>query len=507
MRLFNLPIRVRHDKTGNFLVLPGLVDSDCTIVTPLLRYEQHLLRRGLSQSHLQKVREAVRMFVEYSAANRPAPHFGQGQTGRIQEVSHWVHFRNFRHAVIVGSFGPEGFDPSGLNWAASGVDKADRVTTLLTDFFVWLDELDGGNRASRYNPFVTPTAYESMCAAAAYEYKRSEALLGHTWAQSNEVVAAHRALTGKLKKSALKDVKRIADTEFFQLLSNGFDASTEVGLRDSMITIMMNRAGVRPSEALAVWVIDVTNDPADRGSAYIKLWHPIEAKCRLTHKGRTYARRLDYLQGVYGLRDRISVPRSDPQHLGWKSRFDVLELYWDEPWWGKVFWRLYVAYLQMTAIKRLKHPYLFIESETGEPLSYDTFAKSYERGVYRAGLVPPGEWSLKDSGLTPHGNRHAYGDRIKNVYQCNEKVVQNALHHTSALSQIIYTVPSHRETQEMIRDAAVRMRMQQDELNALKQSLSKVRRELSDKAQERAQQNGMEPLPELLQKLGISQTE
>ncbi len=501
MILHNYPVKQRPDATGIEVVVPSLVDSNARIVMPLQRYQVHLAMKQWSQSHLQNVREAVRLFAEYSAANVPAAEFGRGQTGHVHEVRHWEHFRNFRYAILMGTFGPDGVDASGLNWVASGVQKADKVIRLLTSFFIWLDELDGGDRASRLNPMVTPTDYEVLCAAAAYEYRRSKALLGNTWARADEKEAVLRAASGRQRKAATKEAKRIEDNEFSRLLQHGFDTSTEVRLRDRMISILINKTGVRPSEALGAWVIDVMNDPADPGSAHIKLRHPIDAKVNMTNKGKTYTRRVDYLRGVYGLPVRIGLPKKDPQHLGWKGRFDVLELYWAEPWWAKVFWRLYCEYVRMTAAKRSHHPYLFVDSESGDPLTYDTFAKSYKRAVYRAGLVPPGEWSLKDSGLTPYGNRHAYGNRLKNVYGCSEKVVQNALHHASPESQIVYTVPSHHQTKEEIEAGMQRMRAKKLDLAELKRSLNEVRPEIKTKSTQDDGALGINAIPQWIQSL------
>lgn len=394
--LHNYNIKIHPDVTGVEIIVPGLVDSSGTVVMSLVRYQLHLFMKRTSQAKLQKVRESVRLYYEYSATNIPEG-FGTGQVGYVDDVRYWEHFRNFRHAIAMGTFSSEGLDPSGLNWFANGSKKADSVIFLLTEFFIWLDELDGADRASRYNPLLTPTRYEVISAAAAYEYKRNRALLGHTWSWSS-AASEKRMMAGRQKGAPPTEAMRISDNEFYRLLHHGFDTRTEVGLRDTAISILLNKGGVRSSEAIGAWVIDVMDDPANRGCAHIRLQHPTEAQVRLIHKGKTYIRRVDYLREVHGLSDRISLPVSDRQHLGWKSPFNVLAVYWAEPWWSKVFWHLYCAYLRLTAIKRGDHPYLFIDSDSGLPLAYDTFAKSYERAVYRAGLVPLGHCTLKKSG-------------------------------------------------------------------------------------------------------------
>lgn len=484
MILLEFPIEVTADRTGNKPVVPGLVDEDGSIMMPLLRYQIHLYTKSYSQSHLEKVRHAVKLFAEYSLAN-PRPGFGAQTPALLSQNEHYEHFRNFRKAVIFGTFDTAGIDSSGLNWLTGGIAKANKVISTVTDFLIWLDDLDKGNRADRYNPPVTGTKYEQLCAAAAYEWKRNKSLLGHTWVWgSDREVEPQRALSGtRGEKRATKDVKRISDEDFLRLLRDGFGTSTEAGLRDSMVSILMNKAGVRASEALGAWIIDVIADPTEPAYAYVKLLHPSEAKTKIKHGKTTYGRRVDYLRAVYHLPNRITLPKNNRQHLGWKSRLDALELYWAEPYWGKVFYGMYRTYLARTSMKR-KHPYLFIDSdESGDPLAYDTFAKSYERAVYRAGLVPPGgNVDMKASGFTPHANRHSYGDRLKNKFGCGEKVVQKAMNHASVDSQIVYTVPSSAQTRDEIEKGAKLMARRKRELEDLKTDLKGVRSEIQIKA-------------------------
>lgn len=483
MHLFSIVVEVRPDGTGKTLQVPGLMDSAGSVLMPLVRYLQHLLMSGRSQTQLSKIREAVRLYAEYSICNQPPPGFGQGKTGSVQEVRYWEHFQHFRYALVVGSFGVDGLDPTGLCWTGSGVKKANNVVRLLTEFFVWLDEHDGGDRAARLNPLVTGTNYEWLCAASRYEHSRNRALLGHTWAKPEDKKFEHRSLdSGRGKKPAVSDVKRISKSQFDGLLARGFDVNSENGLRDAMIALLMNKGGLRLSEVLHLWVLDIVDDPASPGSALVRVLHPTEANCRLEYRGRKYTKRSDYLLSVYGLKDRCTLVKKDAQHLGWKSRFTVLEIYWAEPWWGNVFLHLWRRYLQLTAGKRARHPYAFVDSTDGEPLTADAYGKAYSRAIYRAGLVPPGEWDMKNSGLTPHGNRHAYGHRLKNEYELSRQIVQKALHHASIESQLIYTVRSRSEIASEIEKA--RLRRSQRELAEMKEDLPVLREQLREKSPE-----------------------
>ncbi len=320
---------------------------------PLARYLLYLLIRDKSQAQLSKIREAVRLFAEYSVANNPGCDFGRGTTGSVQKVKHWEHFQNFRSAVVFGTFGADGLDPSGLCWEAKGTSKADQTIEILTKFFSWLDNLDGGDRAARFNPVVEGAAYEHLLAAAAYEHARSRALLGHTWASAQEKEVEVRTLQGASpRRQPTSEPKRISRIQFERLLTNGFDIGSENGLRDALIAILMNKGGLRLSEALHVWVIDINDDPASPRSALVRVHHPSQAKSDLQHRSRTFKSRSDYLRAVSGLKDRSSLVKRDAQHLGWKSRFTVLEIYWAEPWWGKVFLGMWRRYLRMTAARR-----------------------------------------------------------------------------------------------------------------------------------------------------------
>lgn len=452
--LFNAVVEVHPDKTGRTIQIPAVADEYNQLMMPLVRYITHLREKGASQSKLSQIREAAKLFAEYSQANTPSNGFGAGQTGNVQVVRHWEHFRSFRAAIVFGTFGKDGTDPSRLYWQASGVNKANRVIKQLTGFFQFLDELDGGSRASRFNPVVSIADHERLWQASNYEYQRAKALLGHTWSKASDQHFESRASEGRqAKKPSLGGVKRIEDFQFNRLLEGGFDRTTENGLRDTLVAILMNKGGLRLSEALHAWVVDFVEDPIEAGTALVKLIHPSQGPCSLTYRGRTYGTRREYLERVYALPDRTELPEKHAQHLGWKSRFSVLRVYWIPPWWGRIFYKLWRSYLQMTSANRANSPYAFImQSKDDEwvPLTTDAYRKAYERAIYAAGLVPTGQWDMKNSAFTSHANRHAYGDRAKNKCELDPKEVMQALHHASPESQAIYTQKTPAEIMEEI---------------------------------------------------------
>lgn len=460
--LFNVTVEYRSDATGRKLLLPGLANENNDLVHPLLRYSEYLKIKGYSQTHLSKLREAVRLFYEYSFVNTPKAGFGAGDTGSVQEVDHWRHFVRFKAAVVFGTIDPKtGIDPSGLYWTGAGVGKGDRAASLLTQFFKYLDELDGGDRATRFNPAVAASNYERLVKSAAYEYKRAKSLLGHTWGTTakDENVSSAAASIPSLKNFP-GEPARMSDAQFDALLQKGFDVSSHNGLRDLLIAILMNKAGLRESEALQLWTVDVIEDPMENGCALVNVIHPEFGPCDLVYRGAKYRNRGDYLRAVYGLEPRTALPSANPLSLGWKARFKVLRVWWFPTWWGVIFWRLWRRYLSMTASFRVGHPYAFImENKKGwQPLAEDAYRKAFERAVFAAGLVPPGGCDMKAAGLTPHGGRHGYGNRAKNDGSLDKKVVMVLMHHGSDESQEVYTRKSSSQIKLEIAEAMKVMR-------------------------------------------------
>jgi site-specific recombinase XerD len=58
----------------------------------------------------------------------------------------------------------------------------------------------------------------------------------------------------------------------------------------------------------------------------------------------------------------------------------------------------------------------------------------------------------KESGVSPHGHRHAYGKRLSDG-ECSEKLIQICLHHSDIASQKVYTELSSKDIRSSLNDA------------------------------------------------------
>lgn len=158
--------RVYTDATGVYTELPALL-MPAGVLTSLLDY-------CLSRSHdrslmwMIKVARSVRMFLEYLQAN-PSEYNTHGL------------FQNFAQRLYTGIFDREtGLDPSNLCWVPRSPQDAAHIITHLSDFFSWLRETRP--EAAKVNPRYVGSAFDRQADEAAYQYRRSKAFLGHTWA-------------------------------------------------------------------------------------------------------------------------------------------------------------------------------------------------------------------------------------------------------------------------------------------------------------------------------------
>lgn len=159
-------VRVYTDATGVYTQLPALLTSTGVLETLLdyCLYRSHVR----SLTWMRKVTRSVRMFLEYLQTNPE-----ERDTYRL--------FQNFAQRLYTGTFDREtGLDPSGLCWAPRSPQDASHIITHLTDFFGWLGEMR--SETPRVNPRYAGGAFDRQTEEAAYQYRRSKAFLGHTWA-------------------------------------------------------------------------------------------------------------------------------------------------------------------------------------------------------------------------------------------------------------------------------------------------------------------------------------
>jgi hypothetical protein len=199
--------RVYTDTTGVHTELPVLLTS-AGVLEPLLDY---CLYRSHDRSltWMAKVTRSVRMFLEYLQTN-PA----ERDTYRL--------FQNFAQRLYTGTFDRQtGLDPSGLCWAPRSPQDASHVITQLSDFFDWLGEMRP--EAARLNPRYAAGAFDRQTDEAAYQYRRSKAFLGHTWAaNASPAGTGHRVRGRRLPRVDKGEPPTFPDERFEELLVKGF---------------------------------------------------------------------------------------------------------------------------------------------------------------------------------------------------------------------------------------------------------------------------------------------
>lgn len=101
-------------------------------------------------------------------------------------------------------------------------------------------------------------------------------------------------------------------------------------------------------------------------------------------------------------------------------------------------WKMYMAKRLRDGIKDT-HPFAFVSHSPktrGEMMPLRTQRESHEKAIEKIGLTVG-----KHFGTTPHGHRHAYGQRLKNA-NIDDRIKQVAMHHKSIESQKVYTEPT-----------------------------------------------------------------
>jgi len=298
--------RVYTDATGVYTEIPALL-TPAGVLEPLLDY-------CLARSHdrsltwMSKVSRSVRMFLEYLQTN-PA----ERDTYRL--------FQNFAQRLYTGTFDREtGLDPSGLCWAPRSPQDAGHIITHLTDFFDWLGEMRP--EAAKVNPRYAGGAFDRQADEAAYQYRRSRAFLGHTWAaNASPAETGHRVRSQRLPKVEKGEPPAFPEARFEELLVKGFRAAGRQDYRGMLITLLLHGAGFRESEPLHLYITDVFPDPATPRQALVRIHHPSYGAApedwRDERGQPRKGNRAEYLAQRFGL-----VPRTelmDSRHAGWKG--------------------------------------------------------------------------------------------------------------------------------------------------------------------------------------------
>jgi len=438
--------RVYTDATGVYTEIPALL-TPAGVLEPLLDY---CLYRSHDRSltWMSKVTRSVRMFLEYLQTN-PA----ERDTYRL--------FQNFAQRLYTGTFDREtGLDPSGLCWAPRSPQDAGHIITHLTDFFDWLGEIRP--EAAKVNPRYAGGAFDRQADEAAYQYRRSGAFLGHTWAtNASSSETGHRVRSQRLPKVEKGEPPAFPEERFEELLVKGFCAAGRQDYRGMLISLLLHGAGFRESEPFHLYIHDVLPDPANPRQALVRIHHPRHGAAPADwrdERGRPRkGNRAEYLAVQFGLVPRTEV--MDSRRAGWKGGMHdgpyYKQAYWFLPEYGEWFLHLWHRYLEQVARIDRDHPFALINlsrEPAGGMYCLGQYNKAHAAACERIGLRVS-----KALGTTPHGHRHAYGRRLKNA-GIDKALIRRFMHHASPESQEVYTQPNTREARVALEVAAQRLR-------------------------------------------------
>ena len=437
MEFIQVRARVITDDTGAISEIPILL-TDHGHLEPLVDY---LLwrRHDRGVSWMRKVVQAVSLLLTYMKAN--ATYFDKPE----------LMFHAFAQRLYSGTVGEDGLDPSCLYWRPMRRSTAAILLGCLSDFSDWLVE---NQRTQPLNPPRAASRCDEMLALAAWEHKRSQAFLGHTWGMHSACERRNTQPRRSPKIANDQEVAQFPERCFPDLLLHGFarrgggghsDPALRLSVRDCLITLLMHGAGFRLSECFQLWVHDVAPDPNDPSVAMVRIHHPSEGDAPddwHDERGNPIrCNRAAYLSGRYALRPRNEL--MDIRHAGWKDPLldgkYFMQAYWFPTELGRMFLHLWTIYLRQIVQFERHHPYAFLVqngSSAGSVYCIANYKQAHARAARRIGLN-----GTRSEGATPHGHRHAYGRRLMRA-GIDPILRRKALHHKSLASQAVYTAPN-----------------------------------------------------------------
>lgn len=438
-------VSVFTDHTGAVVELPGLLTPD-GVLTPLLDY--FLARHNeRSLAWMSKVIRSVQLFLEYLQAN-------------LLECDTHLVFRNFAQRLYSGTFDKEtGLDPSGLCWLPRSSDDARHIITDLTFFFDWMGKHNPV--AAAVNPRVKASAYDRQWSELAMQYRRDSALLGHLWSSG----AADFGTTWAVRASRepmTEHVDRPAfpDDRFEELITKGFKVGDRFDYRAILITLLLHGAGFRESEPFHLYIEDVVPNPLNAGMALVRIHHPAEGCSPPGWRdalGRVRrSNRATYLADKFGLTPRHKM--LDRRAAGWKGGLHdgkyYKQAFWFQPYYGELFLEVWNRYLHQVAGVSRAHPFAFLNlarEPVGGMYTLAQYNKAHAAACRRIGLQV-----RKALGTTPHGHRHAYGQKLAKA-GVSKAEIRRFMHHASLESQAVYTQPSLNDIQQILERAAFKL--------------------------------------------------
>lgn len=437
--------KVFSDDTGAAVQIPVLL-TEAGYIKPLIDY---CLSVSRSLAWKEKLARAVKLFCEYLEAN-PS----------VASEEEWRIFRNFSNALRSGTIDPETrSDPSNLWWLPIKPREVNFMITQISDFFDWLDPKDAP-RAAKFNPKYAGNSHDQLLDLAAYTFRKNKAFLGHAWIPKPQQ-------SGRISRSEHvpmvlpKNPPAFPEDRFEELLVKGFRVAGRPDYRGMLISLLTFGGGLRVSEPFHLFVGDVHPHWNDPTSAFVSIHHPSLGYAPNQWKnptGRLGSRR-EYLALKYGLTPRHEI-RGKPG-AGWKhNALDeewFMQVHWFPEKYGVWFLQIWALYMEQIANIERHHPYAWVNlnsSNAGGIYKIGKYEEALANAVERIGLLHG-----KVYGTTPHGGRHAYGQRGRRA-GIDPIIMQRMMHHCSADSQIVYTQPQAREVQDALKKGAEELRKQ-----------------------------------------------
>lgn len=440
MALTRVRARVLTDQTGAWVEIPVLL-TPYGVLEPLLQYCIDL-SHVKSFTWMNKLIRAVKLFIQYASVH-PADH------------NRRTLFRGFAQRLYTGTFG-KGTDPSNLCWRPASHEVAGYSIQLLSEFFEHIgtgESLNPRRDAGRYDRFI------DQCA---YQYRRDRSFLGHTWAPIDEQ-PKNRAVRPKRPLVIDRyEPPRFPEDRLMDLLFKGFKVGSRQDYRGMLITLLLHGAGFRRSEPFHLYVSDVMLDPENRDRALVLIHHPSRGAAPQHNRGsraKVPPDRATYLRTHWDLDPRHHILGAS--HAGWKGgaheqEFDSIffRAYWFIPQFGELFLKLWREYLKQIVHLNRSHPFAFVNlhgGEIGNPYNLGQFSKAHAAACRRIGLEVS-----KAKGTTPHGHRHAFGQRLEEA-GIHPEIRRRMMHHASLDSQEVYMQPSRAKIQSELEKAQSRL--------------------------------------------------
>ena len=445
-----------EDNTGIKSQLPVLLTEQGEL-SSVTDYVLKLEADGVSASVIKGFLQAVSLLLAYMEANKDL--FSDPK----------MLFQTFAKRLYSGTIGEDGLDPSGLYWVPSSTGNVNKHIYRLTAFTDWLAKKQG---SEPMNPLRDATPHEQRLNYAAWFRKNQNDFLGHIEDKSiNKTIRKARTLKGRTPLTKTEDdAISFPETHWETFFKEGVGGAKDprVALRDKLVLLLMHGGGLRESEALALWVTDIFEDPYNPDNAIVRIYNEIDGKAPNGWRSRSgTTNREAYLKEEYARIPRIRMMGT--QRIGWKNKLpdnkdNYIQVQWFPTDYGKVFMLLWKNYQKYRASVECHHPYAFISyhhSAFGEPYTLNAFHSSYAAGLKRIGLEPS-----KAQGLDPHGHRHNYGRRLERS-GLNPLVIRRCMHHKSLESQTVYTGKSQQEISDELTQATLQLANPESKVKSL----------------------------------------